>query len=149
MAKTGIGVSGSRLIELTGDKSLARELKKLPERASKKVLRPSIKFALTPVVKQAKQNVPVEYGFLKQEIDKKVSATKAWGKVYVKPATYTNEKDLRKKPANYAHLVEFGTKEVKATNFMRGALGQKKKEAVERMAQKVRQNLNKLKAKDL
>ena len=149
MATTGIGVSGSRLIELTGDKALARELQKLPEKARKKVLRPSIKFALTPVVKEATKNVSVRFGFLREEIGKKVSATKAWGKVYVKSAVYYDENGVKHKPGHYAHLLEFGTKKMEAKPFMRNALSSKKSEAISRMAMKTRQNLNKLKYKDL
>ena len=126
------------LIKLVGDKELERELNKLEGKMIRRVIKPAIRTGLTPIQKQAKANVPVEDGFLREEIKKHVGKKGTWGRVYVDSATYAGADGKRKNPNKYAHLVEFGTKHKAPRPFLRTAREAKQGEALQRMANSAR-----------
>src|SRR5438105_3704771 len=97
---------------LLGAKELEKALKSLGERTQRKVVRAAVNVAMTPVLKAARANAPEESGLLKESLAKKV-------KTYVEsmtvvgivgPDTQTQGEfnGEKRKPANYAHLVEQG-----------------------------------------
>lgn len=107
MSTKGIKVS----LDLIGDRATRKKLERLSFKSIRKANRQAIRFALTPVAKAIRQNVPIDEGDLK-----KATATKTFGKglnvggVAGADAAYraTDEDGNAKVPANYDHLVEFG-----------------------------------------
>lgn len=126
----------AQIAQLIGDKELIAALNDLGEDAAKQVMRPSIAKALTPVRRQAKQNIKPHKrsGALEKAISKKAGgkkrSSKAWGKVYVKsqPQEWEGKKI---NPVRYAHVLEFGSIKMKqpAVVFMRRAMASKKAQA--------------------
>jgi len=116
-------------IELIGDKQLFKALLELTNDSAIRVMRPSISKALTPVRRQAKNNVKRNRrsGALQRAIAKKAGgkrgAKKAWGKVYVrsKPQNWQG-KNIN--PVKYAHFIEYGTRNIRPYPFLRLALTQ-------------------------
>jgi HK97 gp10 family phage protein len=139
--KASINVGQSALVKVIGDKELLREFDKLEDKFKRRLLRPAINVGLTPVVNAVKKNVPVDDGFLREEIKKHVSKRGAWGRVYVNSATYTGVDGKRKNPAKYAHLVEFGTKHKAPHSFMRAGKEESQGQALRKIQAHMRKNL--------
>ena len=126
MAKT-------RDISLIGDRKLAKKFERLGSPAAQnRVIRRPLSNALTPISKEAKRLAPVgETGALKRSIGKKVKAYRGgvWGGVGPRTGGQFTRIDAKGKshvPANYAHLVEFGTIKTRAQPFLRPALDKKR-----------------------
>jgi len=102
-------------------------LKKLPEETQKKVLRPAIAKSAKPLLAAAKAKAPVRSGALRASLTSLVRKGKRDGLYYaaVGPSSdyFMAGKRVRgdasrvgaDKPANYAHLVEFGHMSAAAT----------------------------------
>jgi HK97 gp10 family phage protein len=139
-------------IELIGDKQLFKALLELTNDSAIRVMRPSISKALTPVKRQAKQNVKPhrQSGLLNKAISKKAGgkrrSSKAWGKIYIKskPATWEGKK---RNPVRYAHFLEFGTRNARAHPFMRTAMASSKGQVAAILAMEGRVNLAKFAGK--
>ena len=83
----------------------------LPGRVFSRVVRRASSRAMTPVLKRAKQRVPVRHKLLKKSLGRKVKAYSRDGVVAVIIGPRKGFKDQKTgaNPANYAHLVEGGT----------------------------------------
>jgi len=122
-----------RDITLIGDRKLARKFKDLTSRpAQNRVVRRPLNNALTPINKEAKRMAPVgETRALRNSIGKKVKSYPGgvWGGVGPRTGEKFTKVDAagnKHVPANYAHLVEFGTIKTRAQPFLRPALDKKR-----------------------
>jgi HK97 gp10 family phage protein len=136
-----IRVGQSDIVKVLGDKELLREFGKLEDKFKRRLLRPAIRVGLTPVVNAVKKNVPVDDGFLREEIKKHVSKRGAWGRVYVDNGEWTDSNGKKKKPSKYAHLVEFGTKHKAPHSFMRAGQEASRNQAFRKIQAHMRKNL--------
>lgn len=127
---------------LTGHRRLMRKFRHLGDAVRRRIVRRPTAAALTPISKAAKQEAPVERGFLKKAIGKKVKVYRGgvWGGVgpRVGPAfTFTDDEGRRRIPANYAHVVH------KRDPFLRRAFEEKLTIAQRILAAGIRTNLRK------
>ena len=160
---------------IKGEKELIAKLKKLGSKtAAKRVLRRAASAAITPLRRSVKSKVPVDTGHLKKAIKSKVSMRGfgVWAGVGVdadyavrasdgtkltrdeQKARLGQRKSKREKiikPANYDHLVEFGTEDAPARPFLRpgydAAKGQMRKTYQEKVADGLAREQQKLKGK--
>ncbi len=122
-------------LALKGDKKLAKALHKLPNAAFNRVIRPANTKVMRPVLKVARQLVPVEYGVLKASLGIKTKTYPRKGIVWTAVGPRVGfhvpiGKEVKKKagrgdggrfesrgvrtlnyvrsPIKYAHLVELG-----------------------------------------
>jgi HK97 gp10 family phage protein len=102
----------SRNATLTGDKELARALRKLGGKVERKYTRQAVNVAATPILKDARRKVPEQTGTLKLSLGKRVRTYKRSGTVMALVGPKTNvEAEFKgrvRKPKFYAHLVENG-----------------------------------------
>lgn len=108
-------------ITLTGDTELIKSLESLGEKVYKRVIAKATRKAFAPVVKTAKARAPRETGLLAKSIGVKQKAYARSGRIVtivgprtgfaqdVTVNTPFGPKKVRRDPAKYAHLVEFGT----------------------------------------
>jgi HK97 gp10 family phage protein len=138
---TGFGVL------LEGDVRLRRKLERLETKSQKKIVRPAVNAALTPINKAAKRKASVETGLLKKSIGKKVKTYRSgtvWGGVGPRTGFKTQMEDGRfRNPVKYAHLVELGTRHSPARPFLRPALDEQRPHALAVLAAKVRAGIEK------
>jgi HK97 gp10 family phage protein len=137
--------------DLEGMGQLQGVLKGLHPEIASQVLGVMVKEGAKPVVRNIKRLVPVDEGNLKKSLTAVVRRSRKRGTAVavVGPSTerFSNGKRLKtgasaagsEKPANYAHLPEFGFigkdgKQVPATPFMRPGTSSAKGEAAEKMA---------------
>ena len=115
---------------LEGNEKLARKLALLSEVTQRRIVRPAVSKALTPIMKDAKRRCPADTKQLRKSIGKTVKviggAEKVvWGAVGPRrgfkipnprwPGHFLN-------PTSYAHFVEFGTRHAAARPFLRPAM---------------------------
>lgn len=125
-------------LNIFGDVQVIEGLGRLGTAVERKLLRKAIAKGLKPIVRIAKQNVPVKSGLLRKSIKSAVTKMVS-GKVYVDPKTIGENGD---KPAKYAHIVEFGgPKHRNPTPFMRPALDAGRDEALELIAATFREEI--------
>ena len=120
-------MANSVTLKFSGLAGIRDVLKKLPDETQKKVLRPAIGKAAKPLLSAAKARVPVRTGALRASLTSLVRRGKKDGLYYaaVGPSSdyFLGGKRVRgnqskagaDKPANYAHLVEFGHMSAAAT----------------------------------
>src|SRR5262249_50692934 len=98
--------------EIAGLKELQKKLGALPDRVQRKVMRPAVSAAATPIAKTAKQKAKKRSGLLKKSIGKKVVTNKRAGSVSAVTGPRKNvtaEIDGKTvRASRYAHLVEKG-----------------------------------------
>jgi HK97 gp10 family phage protein len=95
VAKVNVRVEGAREIE--------RAMRELGEQASNRILRSALNRGANPVVKRAKELVPVETGELRRAIGKRLRrARRGSGK-------QTAVVGVERPTSRRAHFVEFGT----------------------------------------
>ena len=135
MAKDGL--------QILGDKQLAWNLRALPQKVKKKVVGKAMKAGAAVVAKAARQLAPVETGLLKRAIRAKATRN-GNGKVYVAGNVAADTPYGFRRPAKYAHLVEFGTRHSAAKPFIRPAMEAKRSAAFDAVAAKARQEFEKL-----
>lgn len=139
----------TRDLTLIGDRRLAKKFERLVSQAVRnRVVRRPLAAALTPISKAAKNNVPVHRGFLKKSIGKKVKAYPGgvWGGVGPRTGgqfVHVDENGKRHVPANYAHLIEFGTEKMPAQPFLRPALDQNRQKALTILRTGIGKNIEK------
>ncbi len=123
LTKTGHVTGHKSSVSLTGDVELMRLLENLPDKVFKKVIGKASRKAMAPVVKSARRKAPAETGLLRKSLGTKQKAYKKNGvtvtivgprkgfksKVKVDDGRGGTRTESRN-PANYAHLVEFGTR---------------------------------------
>lgn len=107
---------------LTGDKELIAKLNGLGPKVYRKVVKQASRKAFAPVVKTAKEKAPKETGLLKKSIGVKQKAYPRAGRMVtivgprtgfaqeVVVSTPFGPKKVKRDPAKYAHLVEYGTR---------------------------------------
>lgn len=97
--------------KLIGFKELEAQLVTLGRKKAKKVVRLAVQAAGRPIAKAAKSKIPVRYGLLKKSVASKVKTYKDGVYVVIGPKLGSKQMiDGRPvDPANYAHLVEYGT----------------------------------------
>lgn len=139
-------------VTLSGFKEATALLRSLPAAVESRVLASAIAVAARPIVNAAKAKAPVRTGALKKSITAVVRRYPRTGTVMavIGPDTgyYSGGKKLKKlgnakgadRPANYAHLVEFGHySRVSSGEFGGFAKGAKRrKSATGRVAQEAR-----------
>ena len=99
-------------IEVIGADRLPKALASLPVKMQRKAVRKALNFAATPIIKSARSLVPVDDGDLKRSLGKKVKVAKRpeqGATLTIGPRTKYAGQTPGKRPASYAHLVEFGT----------------------------------------
>ena len=139
----------TRDVTLVGDRKLAKKFEKLASTAVRnRVVRRPLSAALTPINKAAKRNVPVDKGFLKKSIGKKVKAYPGgvWGGVGPRTGgqfEHVDEDGRKHVPANYGHLVELGTEKTRAQPFLRPALDSNKQISLRILQTGVGKNIEK------
>lgn len=127
--------STTTTFRLDGGKELARLLHQVGKKESKKIIRKAIRMAAKPMIKTARQLVPRETGLLRASLGVNVKAYRRGGTITAvigprldfksKLASSQRRAKLTRKgvkvfsvavgntgnriPANYAHLVEYGT----------------------------------------
>jgi len=99
-------------------KQVDRAMKLLPERAFERVCKGAASYAMTPVLKAARANAQqvADDGDLAASTIKKRKVYKPQGVIFVLVGPedkvivrQKNGKTVKKNPANYSHLVEYGT----------------------------------------
>lgn len=133
-------------IKITGEKELRRRLNRLASAAQRKIVRPAVNVALTPVNKAAKAKAPVKTGTLKKSLGKRVKAYTRTGVVWggIGPRSgfkWVDDKGHAHNPVNYAQLVELGTQHSAAQPFLRPALDERKAEVLTTLNQKVNEGI--------
>lgn len=138
----------TRDISLIGDRKLAKKFERLASKAAQnRVIRRPVSNALTPINKEAKRLVPVgATKGLRKSIGKKVKSYPGgiWGGVGPRTGSQFTVVDASGKkhvPANYAHLVEFGTIRTAAQPFLRPALDKKRAQANQILKSGIKTNL--------
>lgn len=130
------------------DKNLLANLNAVSPRVKRAVMRPAFRKGAALVAKNAKKKVPVRYGYLKKSIKSASSKRGENGRVYVDPKKAYDEPRAHTKtgqviPANYAHLVEFGTKTASAHPFLRPALAETKGAAMDAITAEAKRQFDK------
>ncbi len=144
MAKAAISV------RLIGDKRLTRTLRRLPGKLQRKILRPALRAAASPIAKAAKRKAPKRSGQLKRSIGVRVVPQRLHrisGGLVVdvgpRPGFTTIINGQRHDPQKIAHLVEGGTENTKAQPFLRPAFDENVGKAKKIIVQRVRKGLAK------
>lgn len=133
---------------LKGHKKLQREFRRLSGATQRRIVRRPLAAALTPILKAAKREVPKQTGSLKKSIGKVVRMFKGavWGGVGPRTGgefAYVDDQGNRHVPANYAHLIEFGTMNTPAKPFLRSAYDKTRTIAFRILASGIMSNLRK------
>lgn len=113
-ASTFRGSGLSRLVgaRVTGIKPLLKRLRQLPDRAQRRVLRPAVTKASTPIVKAARRLAPKGTGLTPSGRDRPhlgKTITKTRAKLYHKTGTVMVVIGPEKGQAPHSHLVHDGT----------------------------------------
>lgn len=105
-------------VEVVGEKQLLRALRSFGPAAQRRIARPAVRAASTPVLKAARQNAPKKKdprtGQLRRSLGRRIVTYRRTGNVVaiIGPRTkmVTVDGHGRKvNPTKYAHLLEFGT----------------------------------------
>lgn len=135
---------------LFGEKELEQVFEALPERMQKNVLTSALRGGASVISKAAKANIKsdgtVRTGLLHKSITVKVKRYTSAGVVYAavgpsRTVVGTTEKGRRIAPANYAHLVEFGTIRSRAQPFLRPALDRNRQAAFDGITARAQKGL--------
>ena len=128
-------------ISVVGDLHLKWAMASLGKNAPKRIMKPAVNAALTPVNKAAKRNVSRKSGDLRRAIGKRVKARRdsVTGKITIRAG--------HGGAAKYAHMLEFGTDKMPARPFMRTAMYQQKRAAMTILRKKAWENVKKQAAK--
>ncbi len=137
-------------VNLTGDKEIQKAMRSLPAKIHKKVLRAAIRSGMGPALKESKRMIPVESGALRDSMKISIKAFppfrmvgKLWPdkKFVVGWWPEGSNKPERRRPINYAHLVEAGHAVIRngvqigvvePQPFIRDAFAQTKDEQIRR-----------------
>lgn len=110
------------------DKNLLANLNAVAPRIKKAVMRPAFRKGAAVVARAARKKVPVRYGWLKKSIKSAAARSGMNARVYVDGKSHEEPRAKTKtgtvRPANYAHLVEFGTSTAQPQPFLRPALAE-------------------------
>lgn len=147
-------------VRVEGLRELSDRLEKLDKKVAGQVVRKAAITGARLIRDEAKNRVPVDTGVLKQNIVIKRFRTRGKGNVRYgiglvsSKAVYSNTKTNRKKgrvgksyyqdKAFYGHMVEFGTRKMKARPFLRPAFESQKEKAVDVVKNTLKQEIDKL-----
>jgi len=110
--------------EPKGLKELTKALKKFPDNIQKNVMVGAIRAGAKPIIKRAKELVPVESGLLKKSIRVRKRRVPK-GSTEIKFSVHAGgEVKSFGTRAYHAHLIEFGTSKMSPKPFMRPAFEQ-------------------------
>lgn len=135
---------------LFGDKEMEKVMDALPERMQKNVLAAAVRGGASTISKAAKGNIKadgtVRTGLLHKSITIKVKRYTRDGVIYAavgasRRVIGTTVNGRRIVPANYAHLVEHGTRTSRAKPFLRPALDANRKAVFDGMTRRARKGL--------
>lgn len=105
---------------------LLANLNAIAPTVKRRIMRPAFRKGAAVVARAAKKKVPIRYGYLKKSIKYAAARSGMNARVYVSGKSYEEQRAHTKtgtvRPANYAHLVEFGTRDAAPHPFMRPAL---------------------------
>lgn len=119
---------------IEGGRELERALIKLADKVQRKIIKKAIRKPARSIVKMAKTLVPRESGLLAASLGTKIKQFKRSGTIVGIMGPRTKFKAPKKvvarlggsfekrKPANYAHLIELGTKPHIQPTFMGGGM---------------------------
>lgn len=113
-------------LKLEGAKELNRQLKQLPDKLRKRLIRKSMKASLKPVLADAKRRVPKDSGDLRASLEIKPGTTR---KGVIREQVQT-KRGFFQGGTFYGGFVEFGFKKVKAVRLPSGQLVSIKNSAV-------------------
>jgi HK97 gp10 family phage protein len=159
--------------EVKGLQQVVATLEKIKRGARNRILKRAMMLASKPILDAAKDKAPKEFGLLKRSIKRKVIVDKKTGTVRVligpakgygkvvklKPDQVFREvsgatrkvtkptaeqREQKRDPVHYAHLVELGTVKRQAKPFLRPALDDNAAKFVRIMADVVREEIEKL-----
>ncbi len=153
---------------LDGLGALMAQMEGLKKSVQNRILRPATQKAAAVILAEAKAKVAVESGLLKKSLGVKIKTfpsgvvvaligprkefrkDRKTGKLKAvfKRTKVQSEKFVKRRPTQYAHLVEFGFvmrggRRVPARSFLRASLDAKKAEAERIMAQVIQEGLQK------
>lgn len=124
-------------IRILGDKKLQRKLSKLQTKVQAKTMRDASKKALIPVAKTAWDRAPFKTGKMRDSL-KIVVARKGVGAI-LKTGTRRQLGISADDPYYYPAAIEYGTNKIQPFAFLRGALHDRKPEALRILANEIRQ----------
>lgn len=132
-------------IEVFGLAELSKKLKEMPVKLSKNGLRAAVNAGAEVIRKDAVSRVPVDTGRLKKSIYKKQIREKSNNVQQTFFVGARNGKKYRatNKDAYYWRFLEFGTSKLPAKPFLRPAFDTKKTQAVEAIAKKLKERIDK------
>ena len=156
-------MAGGFDVKLLGAKELIAKLQRLQPALQKRVMRPAVNFALTPMNSAARRNAPVETGLLRKSIGKKLKqyarSGTTWGGIgprsgfgvnvakgetaTVKSGKRTSVIGRSRNPLFYAHLVELGAGGKPGVRFLTKAYQAHKAGAMSRLGAKVEKGIAK------
>lgn len=155
MAKINPG--NKTTIRIKGMSTLLRNLQHLGDQVGGKIGKKAMTKALTPMLKDARQGIPVETGFSKKSLAKKVlfyktsnvvlgliGADKAY-RTFRK--TNSKGKKMYHAPARILHLLEFGTERAPGSRFLSNAYNNNIQQTMVTFAKEVHKEINKLRFK--
>jgi HK97 gp10 family phage protein len=118
--------------KVLGAPAIEKVLAELPKKIGEKVLVKALRAGARPIVRAAKQRVPVRTGKLKKSITVRKATQKQRRK-----GTGIVLIGFRKPTSAIAHLVEFGTSKASAQPFMRPAIDEKGRDAIQTIGEKL------------
>lgn len=129
------------------DKNLLANLRAVAPGVKRAVMRPALRKGAAVVAKAAKKKAPKRFGYLRKSIKYAAAKSGANARVYVDGKSYEEQRAYTRtgtvRPANYAHLVEFGTVSAPAKPFMRPALAQSRPEAMSALTAEAKKQFDK------
>ena len=130
---------------LQGHKALMRKIDRLRGPIQRRIMRPAVTQALTPILKTAKALCPVRTGLLKRSLGKKVhkKGREIWGGVGPRKSFDDAAAEGEEKPGDIVYVVEHGTSKAAAHPFMRPALDRNREQALAILARKAKEGLAK------
>ena len=139
-------------INIDGIQELQRALGKLPKELVNKAEKAALRGGAFLISKAAKAKAPVASGHLKKSIGINVRTVK--GKTTARIGAKSDRKTVTRygkqvisNPANYAHLIEYGTSSRAARPFIRPAIESSKDEVLGAMTKSFNANLGKVVSK--
>lgn len=132
-------------LTVTGLAELSKKLKEMPVKLARNGLRAAVNAGAEVIRKDAASRVPVDTRRLKKAIYKKQIREKSNNVQQTFFVGARNGKKYRKadKDAYYWRFLEFGTSKLPARPFLRPAFDTKKSEAVDAMARKLKERIDK------
>jgi len=118
-------------INVRGTRQLERNLKEMGNKVARRIGGKAVNFAMTPVLKAARQNAPDRFGVLKRALAKKTLRNPVSGivttivgvkashvEVHAAPARGGGQRLIKSRPLKYIHLVEHGGRRIRPNPFI-------------------------------